>query len=117
MKKTFITTTLIAGYFVLMSSLGIIAAVPARVHQSVRETVRNEIVRNLSCPDFIITNSETNQVKAVVHVDANGNVSVEEANSANPQLQNYVLAQLQHLKVNTTGFDERFVLVINFKVD
>ena len=117
MKKTFITTAIITGYFFLMSSLGIIASVPNSVHKNAKEIVRSEIVRNISCPEFITENSEANTVKAIVSVDELGNVSVSQINSANIQLKDYMLNELQHMKVKNGAGAEKFVLVIHFKVD
>ena len=117
MKKTLTTTAVIAGYFALMITLGIVAAVPGSVHKSAKETVQREIIRNIACPEFITQNNEANQVKAIVAVDENGKVNIEEINSANTQLRDYVVAQLQDLKVAGDGHNEKFVLVVKFKVD
>lgn len=117
MKKTILTTAIIIGYFFLMSSLGIIASVPHSVHKNAKEMVRNEIVRNISCPEFITENSEANTVKAIVSVDELGNISVSDINSGNTQLKEYVLNQLQAMKVKNGAGAEKFVLVIHFKVD
>jgi hypothetical protein len=119
MKKTIVTSAFIIGYFILMSSLGVIAAIPGSVQKSTKEKekVRREIIGNISCPSFITENSVTNKVTAIVNVDESGMVSVSQINSANPQLSAYVLEQLQNSKVRTTGTAEKFVLVVNFKVD
>lgn len=117
MKKTITITAVAIGYFFLMSSLGIIASVPGHVHKNAKEYVRNQISRSITCPDFITSNTEANTVKAVVNVDEQGKVNVGQINSANPELQHYVLAQLQGMKVNNPAGPEKFVLVIHFKVD
>jgi hypothetical protein len=116
MKKTITTTAVIVGYFILMSTLGIIAAVPGHSQKSAnaKETVRREIIRNISCPDFVAADGEIHEVRAIVNVDNKGEVSIEQINSANEQLKDYVLNQLENLKVQT-GSAERFVLVIKFK--
>lgn len=116
MKKTFTKTAVIALYFMLMANLGVIAAVPATANKNAKEAVRREIIRNISCPEFITNDSEANQVKAIVEVSETGVVNIDEINSANPQLQNYVIGQLQNMKVTGTGTTEKFVLVIKFKV-
>ena len=116
MKKTFTTTAFILGYFTLMVTFGVIASVPASVHKNAKESVRREIIRNIACPDFITTNSDLNKVKAIVEVDAAGNVNVSEINTGNPELKNYVTRQLQNMKVSSTGGPEKFVLIINFKI-
>jgi hypothetical protein len=117
MKKTFLITTIALGYFSLMGLLGIIAAVPGNVHKNAKEFVREQITRNISCPDFITDNNPANTVKAIVNVDEAGTVTVNEINSGNAQLKNYVLGQLQNMKVHNTAGPEKFVLVVNFKVD
>lgn len=117
MKKTITTTAIIIGYFILMSTLGIIAAVPGNVQQHAKEAVRNQIIRSITCPDFITENSPANRVKAIVKVDETGKVTVDEINSANPQLSQYVLNQLQGMQVKNTGEAEKFVLLVNFKVE
>src|SRR5437868_4422199 len=99
MKKTITTTAIITGYFFLMSSLGIIAAVPGNIQKTAKETVRREIIRNISCPDFITENSEANDVKALVSVDETGKVSLHEINSANPELKDYVVTRLKEMKI------------------
>ncbi|MDB5283453.1 MAG: hypothetical protein JWO06_2528 [Bacteroidota bacterium] len=116
MKKTLLTTVFITGYFLLMSTLGIFASVPVSVHKTARETVRKEIIRNIACPEFLTTNSDANQVRVVVDVTEAGNVTVAEIASANPQLKQYVLSQLQDLKLKNSGSAEKVVLVIKFKV-
>jgi hypothetical protein len=117
MKKTLTTTAIIIGYFFLMSSLGIIASVPHSVHKNAKEMVRNQIARNITCPDFVTENSEANTVKAIVSVDEQGRVSVGQINSGNAPLKDYVLNQLQSMQVQNPAGPEKFVLVINFKVN
>jgi hypothetical protein len=116
MKKTLTTTLIIAAYFAMMSALGIIAAVPGSIQKNAKESVRREIIRNISCPDFINTNSDANEVKAVVKVNETGTVSVQDVNSANPQLKEYVISQLQKMKLKGAVIPEQFVLVIKFKI-
>jgi hypothetical protein len=118
-EKDNYSSSFIIGYFILMSSLGIIAAAPGTAQKSTREKdrVRREIVNSISCPSFVTENSPANRVTAIVNVDEAGIVSVSEINSANPQLSSYVIGQLQNMKVKTTGLAEKFVLVVNFKVD
>ena len=115
MKNNISTTALIAA-FVFMSSLALNTANHGNIQKTAKESVRQEIIRNISCPDFIESNSPTNQVKAIVEVDANGSVTVNEINSANQQLKDYVIDQLKTMKVKSTGENQKFVLVINFKV-
>ena len=116
MKKT-ITTTAIITTLLLLTSFAVNATNHKQIQKNAKETVRREIIRNISCPDFIEQNDVINQVKALVQVDENGAVSVEEINSGNPRLMSYVKDQLQNMKVKTmVGQPQKFVLVINFKV-
>ena len=119
MKKEFKTIALIAAILVA----GIFTAnatnngnVEKNAEKNAKESARREIIRNITCPEFVQENSPTNQVKAVVSVDEKGNVKVEEINSANTQLKAYVIDQLQNMKIKSTGQSQKFVLVINFQV-
>jgi hypothetical protein len=114
--KKIITTTIVIAASLLMSSVAISATNNASIQKNAKESVRREIVRSISCPAFIQENNVVNQVKAIVAVDSNGHVKVEEINSANPQLKAYVIDQLQNMKVKSTGENQKFVLVINFQV-
>jgi len=114
MKTTITTTVLIALLF--MSSVAISATNHSSIQKNAKEGVRREIIRNISCPEFIEENSPVNQVKAVVEVDSKGKVKVDEINSANPQLKAYVINQLENMTVKSTGESQKFVLVINFQV-
>jgi len=116
MKKTIITTATVSA-MLFIGSLTLSAANHAQIEKNAKESVRREIIRNISCPDFIEDNSITNQVKAIVQVDESGNIKVDEINSANPQLISYVKGQLQAMKVKNPGEGQKFVLVINFKID
>lgn len=116
MKKS-ITTTAIVTTLLLLTSFALNASNHAQIQKNAKEIVRREIIRNISCPDFIETNDVTNQVKAIVQVDESGAVSVEEINSGNPRLMSYVKEQLQNMKLKSAvGQAQKFVLVINFKV-
>ena len=114
MKKT-ITTTAVIAALLLLSSFALNATNHAEIQKNAKETVRREIIRSISCPDFIESDDITNQVKAIVQVDDKGNISVEEINSANPRLITYVKEQLQNMKVSRSNMTQKFVLVINFK--
>lgn len=116
MKKSITTTAFIIGYFMLMISLGAIAAVPGNVEKAAKENVRREIVRNITCPEFVTENSEANNVSAIVQVDENGNINVSEINSANPELERYVSNTLKGMKIKNTVPTEKFVLVVKFRV-
>lgn len=113
--KTTLSTTAIAAALILLSSFTLSTANHNSIAKNAKETVRREIIRNITCPDFIEGDDVTNQVKAIVQVDDNGNVNVQEINSANPRLISYVKDQLQNMKVKSLGQTQKFVLVINFK--
>ncbi len=116
MKKTLLTSTVTIGYFMLMITLGIVASVPANVHKNSKENIRREISYHIICPAFITENSEANEVKALIQVDASGKLTVLEVNSGNPQLKDYVLAELKNIQINPLETTEKFVVVIKFRV-
>jgi len=116
MKKTITTSALFIGYFILMSTFGIIAAVPGHIEKAAKESVRREIIRNISCPSFITENSEANDVKAIVSVDETGKVNLFEINSANPELTEYVRHTLTEMKIKNAIPTEKFILTIKFRV-
>ncbi len=116
MKKSKTTTAFIIGYFMLMISLGAIASVPGNVEKAAKENVRREIIRNINCPEFVIGNSEANNVSAIVQVDEDGNINVSEINSANPELKKYVANALRGMKIKNTVPTEKFVVVVKFRV-
>lgn len=115
-KKSITTTAFIIGYFILMSTFGIIAAVPGNVEKAAKENVRREIIRHITCPEFVTSNTEANDVKALVQVDENGNVNLFEINSANVELKNYVANTLKEMKLKNAVPTEKFVLVVKFRV-
>ncbi len=84
--------------------------------KSLKETIRREIVGKITCPDFVTENSEANDVKALVSVDGQGRVTVFEIYSGNEKLKTYANNQLQQMKLSSAGNDEKFVLVIKFRV-
>lgn len=116
MKKRMTTTLFITTYFLLMSTFGIIAAVPGGVEKAAKENVRKEIMRNITCPEYVTENTEANDVKAIVSVDEKGKVSLYEINSANQQLKNYVEQTLKQMNLKTELPTEKFVLVVKFRV-
>ncbi len=114
MKKT-ITTTALLSVLLLMSSFALNTANHRQIAKSAKESVRREIIRSITCPDFIEGDNPANQVKAVVEIDNDGNISIDDINSGNPRLISYVKDQLQNMKVKSLGQTQKFVLVINFK--
>ncbi len=116
MKKTITTSLFITTYFLLMSAFGIIAAVPGNVEKAAKENVRREIMRNITCPDFVNTNTEVNDVKALVSVDKNGKVSLYEINSGNAELKTYVEKTLKEMNLKSVVPTEKFVIVVKFRV-
>lgn len=82
-----------------------------------KELLRRELSRSITCPSFITENSELNVVKALVSVSDEGAVTIYEINTGNPKLKQYVQQTLQTVKVDNPGYNEKFVLVINFRVE
>jgi hypothetical protein len=116
MKNTVKNSALIIGFFFLVSAFGIVAAVPGKVEKAAKENVRREIIRNITCPDYVTENSEANDVKAMISVDKDGKVSLYEINSANLQLRNYVEETLRKMKMKNTPPTEKFILTVKFRV-
>lgn len=112
--RAILIATIITTCFILASFMGM-AANPNSIKAN-RENLRMEISRNISCPDFITENSEMNDVKAIVNVDATGTVNIETINTANPQLRAYVTKQLQQMHLANNTATGPFVLVIKFRV-
>lgn len=107
---------MITIYFLVVSSLGIIAAVPHSVKKSAKENVSREIMQNISCPSFVTENSETNNVKALISVDETGKITLHEINAADPKLKEYVTGTLNEMKIKNTIPTGKFALVVNFLV-
>ncbi len=116
MKKTILTTAITIGYFVLMSTVGIIASVPANVNSAAKEQIRKEIGSQIVCPAFVTQNTVMNDVKAIVRVEETGKVKVLEINSGNEQLKDYVINELSKMKIKNPATTDEFVLVIKFRV-
>jgi hypothetical protein len=116
MKKTILTTATIIGYFMLMSTVGIIASVPANVNSAAKEKIRREISSQIICPAFVTENSELNNVKAIVQVTEDGKVNVLEIHSGNQQLNDYVINELSKIKIKSPATTDQFMLVIKFRV-
>ena len=117
MKSTIKNSALIIGYFMLVSALGIIAAVPVKVEKAAKEKVRKEIIKNIACPDYVKENSVANDVKAMVSVNEDGKVNLHEINSANIRLRNYVENVLKEMTVKNTPAIEKFILTVRFRVE
>ncbi|MFN8287234.1 MAG: hypothetical protein U0V74_10795 [Chitinophagales bacterium] len=84
--------------------------------KNLKETFRREIIGKITCPDFVTENSEANDVKAIVSVNGSGRITVFEIYSGNEELKQYAAQQLQNMKLTSTGDNEKFVLVIKFRV-
>lgn len=116
MKNKTLNTLFVTTYLVAMSALGIMASVPGNVEKAAKENVRKEMIRQISCPEFVTENTEANDVKAVVSVDEAGTVSVHEINSGNEQLKQYVENTLHEMKMKNSAPTGKFVLVVKFRV-
>jgi hypothetical protein len=118
-KKT-IATIFITTALVIAFEFGAIATAFGNtigIEKSAKENVRREIIRHITCPDFITVNSEANDVKALVSVDEQGNITVYEINAANPELKKYVANTLKEMKMKNAEATDKFVLVVKFRVD
>lgn len=111
-----ISILIMTSYLVLMLTLGIVAAVPSRVEQAAKEQLRTEIVRQISCPDFIKENSEANYVEAVISVDTMGHIVLHSINSKNPEAQNYVSQTLRGIKMPGHAPTDKVTLLVKFRV-
>jgi len=114
MKAQFVI--LLFAVLLLTGNLGAKAIPTQPVKKDVKEKVRLEIAKSITCPDFIEENDVINQVKAIVEVDDNGRVKVLEINSANSQLKDYVSSRLENLAVKNPGQSQKFILLIRFVV-
>lgn len=110
MKKVFITIAVL----VATGTQNIFAA--KGLEKVSKENISREIIRSIRVPDFITENSVVNEVRAIVQVDKNGLVKVFETNSANEELKQYVLNELQKIKLSADA-TEKFVLVVKFRID
>lgn len=115
MKNSIQIIALNFGLFMLTSTIAF-ASQPGNMSIASKETLRREMIRNITCPDFVTENTPTNDVKALVSVDENGSVTLHEINSANPQLKAYVIKRLKEMKLNNNISSEKFVLVVKFRV-
>jgi flagellar biosynthesis protein FliP len=116
MKRTTKTIALTFSLFMLISTLTF-AGDPGNMAVASKETLRREMIRNITCPDFVTENTPANDVKALVSVDENGTITLHEINSANPQLKAYVIKRLKEMKLNNSITSEKFVLVVKFRVE
>lgn len=107
---------LLTVYLALMSTLGIMAAVPRQVEKTANEQVRTEIVRQINCPDFIKENSDANNVEAVISVDTNGKIIVYSIHSENDEAGQYVTQTLHRMKMPEQINTGKFALLVKFRV-
>lgn len=81
-----------------------------------RDKVKAEISRNIPFPTFVTSNSAANEVRAIVDVDSNGIISVQQIDSANPEMKNYISKQLGNMQLENRIPTGPFVLVLKFRV-
>ncbi|HLP21496.1 MAG TPA: hypothetical protein VK174_14385 [Chitinophagales bacterium] len=110
-----IKTIALSASLLFFTSLAI-AGNTVTIEKANKENVRREIIRSITCPDFVTENSEANDVKALVAVDESGKVTLYEINSANPELKKYVVNTLKEMKLKSCTPTEKFVLVVKFRV-
>lgn len=118
-SKKYAQTTLAAEEPTQVVVVSLLPEEPAKAEKSsaAKEVLRRELSRNITCPSFITENGEQNVVKALISVSDEGAVTVYEINTGNARLKQYVQQTLQHVKVENPGYNEKFVLVINFRVE
>jgi len=117
MKNTF-TLSIVTGCLLLMGTFGVSAAnLTEKANKVSKEKVRNEIIRNIGCPEYVQENSAVNDIKVIVEVDKNGKVTITDINSGNPRLLDYVAAQLENMTVKNVTGPERFILTVHFRVE
>lgn len=105
-----------AGALILSNSTSLMATAPETMEKAAKENVRREIVRQISCPDFVTDNSIANDVKALVSVDEQGKITVHEINSANVALRQYVVNTLKEMKIKNGEAVGPFILIVKFRV-
>jgi hypothetical protein len=115
MKKTF-TISVIAGYLLMMSALGIFAAVPGRVEKTLQENIQKQIDRHISCPSFITGTTGTNVVRAIIRIDEKGKINIEGINASDEHLKQYVVEQLESMTIKNIVSPEKFILLIRYVV-
>ena len=113
-KKTVLTLATVA--LILLSSFQSFATTPELIEKAAKENVRREIIREITCPDFVTENSEANNVKALVSVDEFGKITVYEVNSANADLKKYVTDTLKEMKIRNGEAIGKFILIVKFRV-
>ncbi len=116
-KKT-IATIFITTAIILALEFGAITAAFAGtgIDKTSKESVRREIIRHISCPEFITENSAANDISAVVALDENGKVTLYEIDGANAEVKKYVANVLKDVKVMDAAPTGKFVLVVKFRV-
>ena len=113
MKRTLLTTLLV-GSLAFISCNSVIAGAPETVNESIKTSLRTEISRQIDFPPFVTTNSESNNVNALVRITETGKVEVLQISTANTELRNYVIAELNKIKMDYTQTGP-FMLVIKFR--
>src|SRR5262249_10251723 len=101
----------------LVTAPAIFSKVPHNKTKTPQENLQRVISRNITCPDFITATPGNNMVRAIVQVDAQGKIKVEDIITTNEQLQQYVAEQLKDMTLKDFASSERFVLIFRFIVD
>ena len=107
MKKIFLTS--------LVTVLTLAAANANNSTTPLSESLKKEVATIIHFPDFLGSEHMTS-VKALLTIDASGQVIVAEINSSNEQLIEDVKQKLNKLKLeNTSGKTEQIILTLHFK--
>jgi outer membrane biosynthesis protein TonB len=85
----------------ILLSLAILSvAFSLKANVPVKETIEDQIRQQISYPEFAVKNQEEGFVMVSFLIDSVGNVTVTTVNSDNPTLKDYVVEQLENLKVH-----------------
>ena len=119
--RAIVIATIITASFIVLSLSGMAAepnkeTAPKTAAMLNREKVKAEISRNIPFPTFVTSNSAANEVRAIVDVDSNGLVNVQDISTANPEMKNYITKQLNNMQLENRIPTGPFVLVLKFRV-
>lgn len=97
-------------------SFGAFAGEPDKLEA--REEVKQQIVNKVPCPEFVTYNGPANYIRAIVEVDAQGNLTLTDINAGSPQLKDYIMGKLDNSRVHLGRVlsPDKFILIIKFQI-
>lgn len=113
--RAIVIAAIITACFMLLSTLGM-AAEAGTLSKANRENLKREISQNITCPDYVTSNSDENNVTAVINVDSMGSINIEAISSPNAELKNEVIKQLSQMRLANKIPTGPFALVVKFRV-